>query len=297
MSLILNTNVSSLLAQQRLSSNIKTYQKSLQRLATGQRINSAADDAAGLTISKNMEGQILRMKQASRNVQDGVSILQIAEGALAVVSDNLQRIRELTVQAANDTNNTASRDAIESEIKALLNDVDRIANSTRFNGIPLLDGSQYTRFVQSGVAARLQIGPDSDTPTNTLDLSPIMTTSTSAGLQIVGTGSSTFASINAINFSNSTDAMDFLSDVDLAIRNVVNKRASIGAFQNQLESATANLDFAIENFSASNSRIRDLDVAEESATMVQYQILQEASATVLAQTNRLPQMILSILKG
>ncbi len=295
MSLVVNTNVPSLIAQRQLSLNTAQYQKSLQRLSSGLRINRAADDAAGLTISQNLVGQIKRMEQALRNSQDGIGVLQIAEGALTVIGDNLQRIRELTIQAASDINDTSSRDSIEEEIKARLNDIDRISASTLFNGLSLLDGSMKT--VTPGVdppKAPVQIGPNSDATTNMIDLGLVLATATNAGLGIVG-ASATFASINDINIESSQDALDFLADVNAGIQAVIRMRSDIGSYQNQFESVISNLSTSIENFTISNSQIRDLDIAEETATMVQYQILKEASVNVLAQTNRIPQTTLSVL--
>lgn len=285
MALVINTNVSSLIAQSRLTQNTRVLQKSLERLSSGYRINHASDDSAGLTISQNLVSQIRRMKQASRNTLDGVSVLQTAEGALQVLGDNLQRIRELTIQAANDTNDATARGAINTEIQALLNDNDRIASATNLNGIKLLDGSATN--------AVIQIGANSNAITNTVDLSSVLTDASSAATGIIGT---TFASIGVVDLSSNAVASNFLTDVDTAIRNINVQRANIGSYQNKLESVSTNLDQGIENFSASNSRIRDVDVAAESATMTQAQVLTQAATTVLAQTNNLPRMILDLLQ-
>lgn len=287
MSLVVNTNIASLIAQRRLSMNSDNLQSSMEKLSSGYRLNRAADDAAGLTISQNLVSQIRRMKQASRNTQDGVGVLQIAEGGLSVIGDNLQRVRELTIQAANDTNDATGRLSITNEIKALLNDIDRIAASTNFNGINLLNGS-----VTNGL---LQAGPNSNATTNTVDISSVLTNANSIGLTVVG-GTSTFATVAAVSIATSADARNFLTDVDNAIRAVNIQRASIGSFQNKLESVTSTLEVSIENFARSNSVIRDVDVAAETATMAQSQILTEAATIVLSQTNQLPQMILQLLQ-
>lgn len=287
MALVPNTNVSSLIAQRSLSRNSTSLQKSLEKLSSGYRINRAADDAAGLTISQNLVSSIRRMQQANRNTQDGVSVLQTAEGSLSVIGDNLQRIRELTVQAANDTNDGVARQSISNEIQSILSDVDRIAASTNLNGIFLLNGTATN--------AKLQIGGSSNAVTNTIDLSPALTNANSAGVGIVG-GTQTFASVAAISLSSSTLANSFLADVDTALKNVNVQRASIGSFQNKLESVSSNLDQSVENFSASNSRIRDVDIAAETSQMTQSQILTQAATSVLSQTNQLPQMILSLLQ-
>lgn len=289
MSLVPNTNISSLIAQRRLGSNSKSLHKSMERLSSGFRINRAADDAAGLTISQNLTSSIRRMKQASRNTLDGVSVLQTAEGALSVMGDNLQRVRELTVQAANDTNDATSRLAITNEIKSLLTDVDRIAAATNLNGIPLLDGTT--------TGAQLQIGPNSTAGTNSIDLSPALVDASSIGIGIVGVLPKTFATVAAIDLSTNALSTAFLTDVDSALQTLNNQRATIGSFQNQLESVSSNLEQGVENFSASNSRIRDVDMASETALMTQSQILTEAATTVLSQTNQLPRMILSLLQN
>lgn len=287
-SLVVNTNVSSLIAQRRLTANTQTLQKSLERLASGYRINRAADDAAGLTISQNLVSQIRRMQKASQNTQDGISVLQTAEGALEVMGENLQRVRELTVQAANDSNDATARAAITTEVRALLSDIDRIAASTNLNSINLLDGSATN--------AIIQIGPNSNSVTNTVDLSSVLTDASSTGLGIVGSGTTTFASVSAVNLSDNATASTFLSDVDLALRNLNVQRANIGSYQNKLESVSNNLTEGIQNFSASNSRIRDVDVAAETSTMAQYQVLTQAATSILSQTNDLPRMILNMLK-
>lgn len=289
MSLVPNTNITSLIAQHRLDINSSALRKSLERLSSGQRINRAADDAAGLTISQNLVSSIRRMKQASRNTLDGISILQTTEGSLSVIGDNLQRVRELTVQAANDTNDAVSRQAISNEIRSLLSDIDRIAGSTNLNGISLLDGTTTD--------AQLQIGPNSNPVTNTIDLSPALGDASALGLGIVGIAPKTFATVAAIDLSTSTLATSFLADVDAALQAANVQRATVGSLQNKLESVSSNLEYGVENYSASNSRIRDVDMASETALMTQSQILTQAATTVLSQTNELPRMILNLLQN
>ncbi|WP_303672706.1 flagellin N-terminal helical domain-containing protein [Vampirovibrio chlorellavorus] len=288
MSLVPNTNITSLIAQRRLGTNSTKLKQSLERLSSGYRINRAADDAAGLTISENLMSSIRRMNQASRNTQDGISVLQTAEGSLGIIGDNLQRVRELTIQAANDTNDAVARQSISNEIKSLLSDIDRIAAATNLNGINLLDGST--------TSAPVQIGPNSDAATNVLDISSALTDASSDGLGIVGSAPATFLSIAAIDLSSSAAATSFLTDVDAALSALNVQRARVGSFQNNLESVSSNLEQGVENFSASNSRIRDVDIAAETAQMTQSQILTEAATTVLSQTNQLPRLILSLLQ-
>ncbi|MEM0952295.1 MAG: flagellin [Cyanobacteria bacterium P01_H01_bin.74] len=289
MTLVGNTNVNSILSRNAFERHTEAYEKSLERLASGFRINRASDDAAGLTISENLISQITRMRQANRNTQDGISVLQTAEGSLAVIGDNLQRIRELSVQAANDTNGADSRQALSNEIRQLLTDIDRIASASSLNGIQLLGGTTANAF--------LQIGPNSDPATNTVDLTSVLTSATSLGLGAVGTTGETFATIAAVDLSTGALARSFITDVDDAIEAVNFQRAQMGAFQNKLESVTQNLDLSIENFSNSNSRIRDVDIAAETANLTQAQIRREASASVLGQANSINETVLRLLQN
>jgi len=285
-SIVVNTNVASLIAQRNLSSNTTSLSKSIERLSSGYRINRAADDAAGLSISENLRGTIRGNKQAINNIQDGINMLQIAEGGLAVINENIQRIRELAVQAANDTNSSVERDAILSEVTARLSDIDRIAKSSKFNNISLLDGTAN---------ATLQVGAGSELSTNTIEIensvlaratvSCIGTTASANGLTLTATGA-TWSS-NGIRL--------YLDVLDAALSDVASRRSNIGAYQNRLESALNNLEVATENVQAAESRIRDLDVAKETSNMTKYQILQQASASVLSQANNLPSVALKLL--
>ncbi len=294
--LVLNTNVPSIVAYNNLTSHSNQVNRSMEHLASGYRINRAADDAAGLNIAQALRSQIVRIDQAARNAQDGISVLQVAEGSISVIGDTLQRVRELTVQAASDTYSTAARDAIESEVMSLLRDVDRIAQSTLFNNIQLLDGSATN--------AILQIGPNSTLGTNTMDITAALAAAGSGdpagpgGLGIVG-GAATFATINAIGTTglSSTNALSFLDDVDAAIDAITAQRSTLGSFQNQLENVAQNLASSSENFNAAHSRIRDLDIASEMSVLTQEQILQQASVSVLSQTNDIPRMIIDLLQA
>ena len=288
MSLITNTNVTSLISQRHLNESSNRLKSSLERLSSGYRINRASDDAAGLSMSQNLTSEIRRMQQASRNVQDGQSVIDTADGALSVIVDNLQRVRELTVQAGNDTNDATARSSISNEIRSLMTDIDRISTSTQLNGIHLLDGT--------ATQAILQIGSGSNATNNVLDLSSGFTSASSAGLGAVGTAPKTFANIGAVNLTTGTLARSFLTDIDSALQSVNAQRAKLGAFQNQLISTDSNLSLGTQNFMASNSRIRDVDVASESATMAQTQVLTQAATMVLSQTNDLPKMMLSLLQ-
>lgn len=280
MSIVVNNNVASLIAQRNLNSNTRNLIHSMEKLSSGYRINRAADDAAGLSISENLRAQIRGNKQAINNVQDGINLLQIAESGFAVVNENIQRIRELCIQAANETNGTAEKSAILSEINARLADIDRISQSTSFNNITLLDGQMSS--------VRLQIGAGASS-TNTLDLSSVLVNASTSALGVsLSVSASTWTSDNIRSYMNS---------LSTALSGITGRRSELGAFQNRLESALSNLTIMTENLENSESRIRDLDVAEETANMTKYQILQQASASVLAQANSLPQVALMLLRG
>ncbi len=311
MGLVVNTNVTSLIANRRLTQNSKAVQRSLERLASGFKINRAADDAAGLTISENLIGQVRGMKKALQNTQDGISVLQIAEGGLTVILNDLQRMRELAVQAGSATNSQQQRNAIGQEIRSLTEDVNRIALATQFNGINLLDGSALSP--PSAIAPVIQVGPGSNTATNTIDISNALTSAHGDASPAVGGigiydsvgGTTHFTSLNnifdpgtglSLGLATTDNARSFLADADAAIQNITAQLATIGSFQNQMESVTTNLQIAIENFSASNSRIRDLDIAAESSILTQSQILQQASVQVLSQANTIPQLALTLLQ-
>jgi len=286
MSIVVNNNIASLIAQRNLSTNSSNLVKSIERLSSGYRINRASDDAAGLSISENLRGQIRGNKQAINNIQDGINLLQITESSLSVINENIQRIRELAVQAANDTNSSVEKDAILCEVNARLSDIDRIAKATKFNNIKLLDGTAN---------AVLQVGADSELSTNTISIennvlaratvSCIGTAASANGLALSATGA-TWTSDNI---------RSYLDVLDAALSDITTRRSNLGAYQNRLESALQNLTIMNENIQNAESRIRDLDVAQETANMTKYQILQQASASVLAQANALPQVALKLL--
>ncbi|MFH0702255.1 MAG: flagellin [bacterium] len=278
MSIVVNTNVSSFLIQRSLSSATGEIGKSLEKLSTGYRINRAADDAAGLTISETLRAQARGASMAASNAQTGVNLLQTAEGDLGIIHDNLQRVRDLAIQAANGTNATAERSAIESEVQARINEIDRIANSSSFNTIKLLNGDNTT--------IALQIGSSSAASLNALTIgSPLQKAdSSSLGLTSISTA-----------FASSAAAGSFISLVDTAISTVSTRRSTIGSLQNRLDSAIKSLAIKQENMSASESRIRDIDVAKEAASLTKNQILQQASASLLAQANQAPGIALSLI--
>jgi len=283
MSIIINTNVSSILVQRSLSNSTSNIQSSLEKLSTGYRINKAADDAAGLTISESLKAQGRGAKVASDNAQTGINLLQTAEGDLAIIQDNLQRIRDLAVQAANGTNGSAERTAIQSEVDQRVTEINRLADSSAFNEINLLDGTQSS--------LSIQIGANSTASLNAIDIAG-GTTNPLAAADVSTLGMTTETSTA---FASAAAAASFIAEVDTAIDNVSSRRSTIGSIQNRLESAIQSLNIQYENMSASESRIRDVDVADEAASLTKNQILQQASASLLAQANQSPSIALSLV--
>jgi flagellin len=274
MGLRVNTNIASLTAQRNLSRVTTRLQGNFSRLSSGLRIATAADDAAGLAISERMRSQIRSLGAATRNAQDGISLVQTAEGALNEVSNILSRMRELAVQASNGTLSTADHTTINTEVVALQSEIDRIAVTAEFNGIPLLN-SATTVNIQVGINTGEVIG------VNTADI------------QTVALG------IDAANV-NTTDvaaASASLTALDTAIGSINSIRGNMGASQNRLQSAVSSIMNSKENLSAAESRIRDVDVAFETADLTRNSILQQAATSVLQQANTQPQIALSLLQG
>jgi flagellin len=286
MGIVVNTNVQSLNAQRLLSSNTKALSKTLEKLSSGFRINRSSDDAAGLQISESLRSQIRGTDQALNNVQDSVNVLNTVDGALETVTNNLQRIRELSVQGANDTLSGAQRSAINQEVDQLTTDITRIAKATQFNGKNLLDGSL--------TAFNVQAGANAVASTNTINIASVggVNPFGSAGGIALGLGSAG----QLLGAGTNASARASISRVDAALATVNTRRAALGAITNRLETTSQNLAIASENFSASESRIRNVDVAKESANLTKNQILQQASATILSQANQGPQLALSLLR-
>jgi flagellin len=276
MGLRVNTNLASINAQRNLYNTGVKLGKSLEKLSSGLRINRAGDDAAGLAISESLKSEIRALQQASRNANDGISMVQTAEGSLDEISGIAIRLRELAEQAANGTLGQNERQFLDDEFQALTAEIDRIAATTEFNGTKLIDGSG------GNVAIQVGTGSTSDDRI-ALDFA---TTVDSAALSLDA------ATLTGTDGTNARAAIDSL---DSALTTITQTRASFGAVQNRLESTVRNLGIAVENLSAANSRIRDVDVAEESANMTSLQILQQAGVSVLAQANLSPQSALSLL--
>ena len=274
MGLRVNTNVTSINAQRNLSQVTNKLSTNFRRLSTGLRISSAADDAAGLAISERLRSQVRSLDQAKRNANDGISMVQTAEGALNEVSSILTRLRELSIQANNGTVSDADKDTLNEEFTSLVNEIDRIGNSTEFNNIKLLDGSASTVSFQVGFGTTANV--------DTLDVTLQEATASNLGLSSLDIGST----------GSQTGAITAIDD---AINTVSGLRGSLGAVQNRLGSTINNLAIQTENLSAAESRIRDVDVAYETAQLTRNNILQQASISVLSQANAQPQAALSLL--
>lgn len=276
MGLRINTNVASLNAQRNLTGTKWGLDKSLERLSSGYRINRAGDDAAGLAISENLRAQTRGLKQASRNAQDGVSLIQVAEGGLNEISSIMIRLRELAVQAASDTIGPVERQFLNVEYDQLVSEVDRIADSTEFNGTQLLSGT--------GSVLDFQVGTRNDPNIDRLTFDSSKADANSAAL-----------GVNLTSVADKASAQNSLSAIDAAIVSVSAMRADFGAIQNRLQSTISNIGISVENLSAANSRIRDVDVAEETAELTRNNILLQAGTSVLAQANQTSNTALSLL--
>ena len=271
MALRIQNNVEAFNAHRNLSMTEGGLARSMERLSSGYRINRAADDAAGLAISERLRGQITGLEQAQRNVQDAVSLVQTAEGSLTEVHAMLQRVRELAVQFKNGSLSNADRVAIQSEVYQLASEIERIGSSSEFNGIKLLNVAQTISF---------QVGSD--------DGQTITVATVSLGSTTGGVGSSYFALSSVQNAD--------ISEIDVAINNVSAQRAAFGAVQNRLEYTLTNAAIYQENLTASESRIRDVDMAAEMVEFTKKQILQQAGTSMLAQANQSSQGVLSLLR-
>jgi flagellin len=278
MGLRINTNIPSLSAQRNLSATKRNLNSNLRKLSSGERITRAADDAAGLAISEKLKSQIRSIRQAKRNADDGISLIQTAEGGLSEVSNIIIRLRELAVQAASDTVGETERSFSDIEFQSLKDEIQRISQSSEFNGRKLLDGT--------GGMVEIQIGANNDPFNDRLryDASSILSTLDSLG-------------ITGDTVSSKTGAQLSLKKLDDALVSVNGSRANLGALQNRLQSVITNLGVTEENFSEANSRIRDVDVASETAEMTKNNILNQAGISVLAQANQAPNYALSLLQG
>ena len=276
--MIVQHNMTALNANRQLGITNTNLARSTEKLSSGYRVNRAADDAAGLSISEKMRGQIRGLEQASTNAEDGQSLIQTAEGALSEIHSVLQRMRELTVQASNDTNVSADRKAIAKEVRALTSEINRIATQTQFNTMGLLSGGFKNK--------KLQVGA------NTNQTISITISSMTAGK--LGVSATVIAEV--ISSSTGKDITKLITTVNTAITKVSTQRSALGALQNRLDHTIANADNMAENLQSSESKIRDVDMADEMVSYSASSILQQAGQSMLAQANQATQGVLSLLQ-
>jgi len=279
MTISVNTNLFSLNAQRKLSQSQSSLSTSMQRLSSGLRINSAADDAAGLAISQRMSAQVRGMNVAIRNANDGISLAQTADGALSSVGDSLQRMRELAVQSRNSTNSDSDKESLDLEFKQLSSEIGRVLGGTTFNGKAILGADAGTLTFQVG--ANVTTNDSIDIATTDLTADAKITTVTGASI-----GSA----------ADATAIATVITNIDAAIDDINSQRATFGASQNRFNSVVSNLQTSVENQSAASSRITDADFAAETANMSRAQILQQAGTAMVAQANQLPQSVLRLLQ-
>ncbi len=313
MALYVNTNASSLNAQRMMANSASALDTSYKRLASGLRINSAKDDAAGLQISDRLTSQINGLNQGNRNAQDGISLAQTAEGAMDEMTNMYQRIRTLALQSANGTNSSADRTALQQEVESLCSEIDRIAEDTTFGGEKILKGRGSVDF-QVGADANQTISVSFDKTTKKADGTTEVTIDGSTGWGVTNlitklstaedlktdkvaanVGIKTTGTVKSFDISTAEKAQDVLASIDTYIGAVDAKRADFGAAQNRLESTIRNQSNVSENVAAARSRIRDTDFASETAAMTQQNIIQQASQSILSQANQRPQVALSLL--
>lgn len=293
MALYVNTNTSSLSAQRQLMGSAKSLDTSFERLSSGLRINSAADDAAGLLISNRLTSQVNGLNQSVRNANDGISLSQTAEGALDETTNMLQRMRTLSIQAANGSNSDKDRAAIQQEVSQLSTEINRIASDTTFGGENLLDGT-YTGVFQVGADSNQTISFNltDGGVNNTIDYAG------NGGFTMSGLSSSAATaqvSVSTASVSTVANAQSMVDVLDTMIAAVDSKRSELGAIQNRFGSTISNLSNITENVSSARARVRDADFAAETAELTSSQILQQASSSILAQANQRPQTALSLL--
>ena len=280
MAISILTNVASLNAQRNLNTTQTALSASIGRLSSGMRINNAADDAAGLGISENLKADLRSLSQASRNANDGVSMSQVAEGSMNEMQGIVTRMRELSVQSANQTLGSPERGYIQPEFGQLRNEINRISAVTEFNGQKLVDGS-------ASAGLSFQVGMQ-NTANDRISMSITKLTTSTLG--------STSLHIASASLSTATNARNALGAFDKAIEQLSTARAKVGAVQNRMQVTISNLAVAHENLSAANSRIRDVDVASETSQLTKAQILSQAGLAVLSQANQLPNSALSLLR-
>jgi flagellin len=280
----INHNISSMIGQTALGGQQASLSKSLEKLSTGLRINRASDDAAGLSVSETMRSRIRGMDRAKANAEDGIALLQIAEGATGEINNILQRMRELAIQSATDTMTTTERSYTNKEFGQLLSEITRISGSASYNGMTLLDGAAGSFGVSGGSSSVLHIGAGSSATTDRLSITVNSMTLGALGLNATSTSVST-----------SAVALSALSLIDTAVKSVNTMRSDMGAYVNRLEFAISNLSNQVYNTQDAESRIRDVDFAKETTEFTRAQILTQSATSMLAQANQVPQGVLGLL--
>ncbi|MBF0308526.1 MAG: flagellin FliC [Magnetococcales bacterium] len=275
MSMVINTNMSALNAQRNLAKTTNSLSTTYERLTSGLRVNSAKDDAAGLSISSRMTAQVRGINQSVRNANDAISMLQVAEGALDETTNALQRIRELAVQASNESYTTSDRDSLQLEVNQLLSEIERIKADSTFNKMNLLDGTVTGKHMQVGAFSGQYVSVTVGSAGRS-----------GLGVDLLVVSGTTFAKANSA-----------ITLVDAALNSVADIRSNIGAMQNRFESIIANLSVMSERTTGARSAIMDADVAEETANLAKHSILQQAGTAILAQANQQPQLALSLLSS
>ena len=283
----INTNLNSITAQRNLSMSQSSLAVSMQRLSSGLRVNSAKDDAAGLAIAERMTSQVRGMNVGIRNANDGISMSQTAEGAMGKVADSLQRMRELSVQAANATNSNSDKDSLDKEFGELAKEVQRVLGGTSFNGKNVL-GADAGAF-------KFQVGANT-TSNDTIDITTTNLTAAASVTTVAGTDNTGAGRAVIDNTANATTIQSVINNIDAAITTVNGERALMGASQSRFDSVITTLQISVENQSAAKSRIMDTDFAAETANLSRSQILQQAGNAMVAQANQLPQQVLSLLR-
>ena len=283
----INTNLNSLNAQRSLSSSQSSLAMSMQRLSSGMRVNSAKDDAAGLAIAERMTSQVRGMNVAMRNANDGISMSQTAEGAMGKVTDSLQRMRELAVQAANSTNSDTDKNSLDKEFGELSKEIQRVLGGTSFNGQHML-GSDAKAFV-------FQVGANT-TANDTINITTSDLTSDSTVTAVAGTDNQGSGRAVIDSTASSVAVQGVIDQIDTALSTVNDNRAIMGASQSRFDSVIANLQHSVENQTAAKSRIMDTDFAAETANLSRAQILQQAGNAMVAQANQLPNQVMTLLR-
>ncbi len=283
----INTNIVSTNAQRNTSTSQSSLAVSMQRLSSGLRVNSAKDDAAGLAIAERMTSQVRGMNAAIRNANDGISMSQTAEGAMGKVADSLQRMRELSVQAANATNSNSDKDSLDKEFGELAKEIQRVVGGTSFNGINILGAGAG--------AFQFQVGANT-TANDTIDITTTDLTSDATITAVAGTDNTGNARAVIDNTATAADIKTVIDNIDLALDTVSSQRAVMGASQSRFDSVISNLQISVESQTAAKSRIMDTDFAAETANLSRSQILQQAGNAMVAQANQLPQQVMTLLR-